>query len=90
MKKLLDSVTWEVLENLDFISYICNNKENKTFIVIDGTNDMKEFEEYLKENNLYCENVAFADSVNVCPCCGYLYFIEDIIQLEDDIICKNC
>ncbi len=78
----------ELIES-DLVEYSALNSKGALILV---TNKMEALGQAIKENSLESEigGVSYQDAVNTCPCCGVLYYIEDLIQLENDIICEEC
>jgi len=82
-------MTIEQLRESDLVEYTAF-KANGTEIFV--TNSPDSLGTIIKDNNLESKvgGVAYQDSVNTCPSCGVLYYIEDLVQLENDIICQKC
>ncbi len=88
--KVLSPELDEYCEESDFVEYV-GRKSNGDLVLVSDYPDalsIKLREKGFAENEIY--GIVFQDSVNTCPQCGVLYYIEDLIQLEDDIICESC
>jgi len=77
------------LRKSDLVEYAALNENGIEIFV---TNSPDSLGTIIKDNNLESEvgGVAYQDSVNTCPSCGVLYYVEDLVQLENDIICEKC
>jgi len=79
----------ESLKENDLVEYTATNSNGIEIFV---TNDVETLSKIITDNSLEPEvgGVAYQDSVNTCPECGILHYIEDLHQLENDIICDKC
>ena len=82
-------MTLEELREHDLVEYTARNDKGVEIFVTTAPLTLGKI---IEKNNLKqaVGGVTYQDAVNTCPSCGVLYYIEDLIQLEDDIICEKC
>ena len=80
-------ITKETLKEMDCVSYVAFNNLGKEIFV---AKDMSELVKTIAKNNIDVDQVVYEDSGNTCPQCGIFYYTEDLLQLENDIICESC
>jgi len=77
------------LKNNDLVSYFAFREDGTEILV---TSDVEAVSKIVIDNDLekFIGGVAYEDSVNTCPRCAKLFYIEELIQLENDIVCEAC